>query len=430
MRSSSFIRSGKGAATKASRSRYSRVLPAFFILLYLLSRRGFYNTASFLLIAAYFVSDSYAAYRYGVGMQMVLIAYALIIVMATILRGTKFGFFVTGAIAAFIIPLWYAQLHGMVATQAQIMSADDAVVFSILYFLIMIVAWLYNREIERSLRRARASEQALKEERDLLEIKVEERTDELRKTQLEKVKQLNRLAELGQLSSGLFHDILNLLNVLSLKANDEADPALASAFDTTKQIQGFMQAVRKQIRGESEKESFSLIQGVKQAIQLVNYQANKEHIRIVFRHDTHADIVQYDAPFKFQEIVINLLMNAIESYEGVGAEDTRVRTIEIFIEEKDGVATLRVTDNGCGMTPAVRARIFEPFFTTKDAQKGIGIGLATINNIIEKDLSGTIAIESQQGLGSTFTVAFPIQHAEIPGTDTSGHRPHTKRTIP
>jgi signal transduction histidine kinase len=107
-----------------------------------------------------------------------------------------------------------------------------------------------------------------------------------------------------------------------------------------------------------------------------------------------------------------------------------VRTIEIFIEEKDGVATLRVTDNGCGMTPAVRARIFEPFFTTKDAQKGIGIGLATINNIIEKDLSGTIAIESQQGLGSTFTVAFPIQHAEIPGTDTSGHRPHTKRTIP
>ena len=45
-----------------------------------------------------------------------------------------------------------------------------------------------------------------------------ERTDELRKTQLEKMQQLNRLAELGQLSSGLFHDILNLLNALSLRA--------------------------------------------------------------------------------------------------------------------------------------------------------------------------------------------------------------------
>lgn len=69
------------------------VLPAFFIFLYILSRRGFASVASYLLIAAYLASDSYAAYRWGVGMQMVLIAYALIIVMATILCGTKFGFF-------------------------------------------------------------------------------------------------------------------------------------------------------------------------------------------------------------------------------------------------------------------------------------------------------------------------------------------------
>jgi signal transduction histidine kinase len=405
------------------------LLPAFFILLYLISRRGFYNAASFLLIAAYLVSDSYAAYRYGVGMQMVLIAYALIIVMATILRGTKFGFFVTGAIAAFIIPLWYAQLHGIIATQTQLLSADDAVVFSILYFLIMIVAWLYNREIERSLRRARASERALKEERDLLEIKVIERTDELRKTQFEKVQQLNRLAELGQLSSGLFHDIFNLLNAVSLRTNDETDPALASAFDTTKQIQGFMQAVRKQIRGACEKESFSLIQGIEHAIQLVNYQANKERIRIVFRHEPR-DIAHYSAPFKFQEIVMNLLLNAIESYENIGDTDSRVRVIDISIKEKAGMATLRVADNGCGMAPGVRDRLFEPFFTTKDAEKGIGIGLATIKNIIEKDFSGTITVESQQGFGSAFTVTFPLHHGEIPEIDRSGARPHTKRAIP
>ena len=173
-------------------------LPAFFIFLYALSRRGFSGIASYLLIAAYLVSDSYAAYRWGVGVQMVLIAYALIIVMATILCGTNFGFFVTSVIAAFITPLWDAQIHGVIATHAQHLSADDAVVFSILYFLIMIVAWLYNREIERSLRRAKSSEQALKEERDSLEIKVVERTDELRRAQLDKVRQLNRLAELGQ----------------------------------------------------------------------------------------------------------------------------------------------------------------------------------------------------------------------------------------
>jgi signal transduction histidine kinase len=408
------------------------VLPAFFIFLYVLSRRGFSGLASYLLIAAYLVSDSYAAYRWGVGMQMVLIAYALIIVIATILRGTKFGFFVTGLIAAFIIPLWNAQIHGAIITQTQRLSADDAIVFSVLYFLIMIVAWLYNREIEHSLRRARSSEQTLKEERDLLEVKVVERTHELHRTQLEKVQQLNRLAELGQLSSGLFHDILNLLTALSLRADaDEAkDPSLASALKTTKQIEGFMQAVRKQIRGARERESFSLTQGVSHAIQLVNYQANKEHVSIVFDHDPHAGIIHFDAPFKFQEIVINLLLNAIESYEGIPHSDSRVRTIKIALEEHDGMATLGVRDNGCGMAPTVRARIFEPFFTTKSGAKGIGIGLPTIKKIIEEDMSGTIAVESEPGRGTLFTVTFPIRHETTSENDRSCDRAHKEPAVP
>jgi signal transduction histidine kinase len=406
------------------------VLPAFFIFLYLLSRRGFSKLVTYLFIGAYFVSDSYAVYRYGVGMQVAMIAYALIIVMATILRGTRFGFFVTGVIAAFIIPLWYAQLHGMLAIQAQRPTADDALIFVILYLLIMVVAWLYDREIERSLNRARASEKALKEERDMLEVRIIERTDELRRTQLEKVEQLNRFAELGQLSSGLFHDILNLLNTLSLRTNEDTDPSLASAFNTTKQIEGFMQAIRKQIRGASGEELFSLVQGIDHAIQLVNYQTNKEHIGILFRHDRQRDITYYGAPFKFQEIAINLLMNAAESYETISRSDGRMRAIKISIEEQAGRVVLCVADNGGGMTPEVRARIFEPFFTTKDPAKGIGIGLPTIKNIIEKDLWGTIAVESTPGRGSTFTVTFPLYHEKISNHDRTRHRMHQERTIP
>jgi signal transduction histidine kinase len=407
------------------------VLPAFFIFLYVLSRHDFSGVASYLLIAAYLASDSYAAYRWGVGMQMVLIAYALIIVMATILCGTKFGFFVTSLIAAFIIPLWDAQIHGVIATQTQRLSVDDAIVFSILYFLIMIVAWLYNREIEHSLRRAKNSEQALKEERDLLEVKVIERTEELRQTQLEKVQQLNRLAELGQLSSGLFHDILNLLTALSLRrdADEVKDPSLASALKTTKQIEGFMQAVRKQIRGAHGCESFSLVQGVGHAIQLVNYQANKEYVSIVFDHDPRADIIHFDAPFRFQEIVINLLLNAIESYESIPRSDSRVRTIKITLEEHDEMATLNVRDNGCGMTSTVRAHLFEPFFTTKSGAKGIGIGLATIKKITEEDMSGTIVAKSEPERGTLFTVIFPIRHETTPENDRSCDRTHTEPTI-
>lgn len=405
------------------------ILPAFFILLYILSRRGLAVLASYLLIAAYLASDSYAAYRYGLRMPVVLIAYALIIVMATILRGTKFGFLTTGAIAAIIIPLWYSEVHGMLVMQPQRPTADDAVVFSILYFLIMVVTWLYDHEIQRSLRRAKSSEQALKEERDSLEIKVVERTQELRRTQLEKVQQLNRLAELGQLSSGLFHDLLNLLNALSLRTDDRRDPSLTSAFNTTKQIEGFMQAVRNQIRGAGGQESFSLIQGIEHVIQLINYQANKAHVHISFHHEAETDIVHYDAPFKFQEIVINLLLNAIESYENIAHDDPRRRTIVIDIKKENRMATLRVTDNGCGMTSEVLARIFEPFFTTKESTKGIGIGLANIKKIIEEDLSGVIVVQSKLNEGSIFTVTFPIKHEGVSESNRPGNHSHQESTI-
>ncbi len=385
-------------------------LPVFFIFLYILSRRGFSTMASYLLVAAYLASSSYAAYHWGVTMQIVLLAYALIIVIATILHGTKFGLFITCLIVAFIIPLWYAQYHGMVATQIQKMRIMDALIFSVIYVFIMVVAWLYNREIERSIYRAKSSEQALKEERDLLEIKIAERTDELRKIQFEKMQQLNRLAELGQLSYGLFHDLLNLLNALSLRTDGETSQSLASAVNTTKQIENFMQAVRKQIRGVGARETFSLVQGIDHVIQLVNYQANKKSVRVVFNSGRRADITHFDAPFRFQEIIINLLMNAIESYEDLPCGDCRKRMIAVTLEERDDIATLRVHDNGCGMAPEIKARIFEPFFTTKEASKGIGIGLATIKKIIEHDLSGVITVESEPERGTLFTVTFPICH--------------------
>jgi signal transduction histidine kinase len=389
-------------------------LPVFFVFLYVLSRRGFSTIASYLLVAAYLASSSYAAYHWGATMQIVLLAYALVIVIATILHGTRFGFVVTGLITAYIIPLWYAQYHGTITTQVQKMRIMDALIFSVIYALIMVVAWLYEREVEQSIQRARGSEQVLKEERDLLEEKIVERTDELRKIQFEKMQQLNRLAELGQLSCGLFHDLLNLLNALSLRASDETDSSIASTLTTTRQIESFMQAVQKQIRGVDMQELFSLTQGVDHVIQLVNYQANKESVRVVFPCERRADITHFDAPFKFQEIVINLLLNAIESYEYLPRGDHRKRTVVITLEERDGIATLRVRDNGCGMTPEIQKKIFDLFFTTKEASKGIGVGLATIKKIIEHGLSGTITVESEPGRGSLFTVTFPIRHGAIP----------------
>jgi signal transduction histidine kinase len=405
------------------------LLPLFFIFLYALSRRGHSVIASYLLIGGYFLSNSYAAYRWGVTLQVVILAYALIIIMATILRGTKFGFVTTAAIATLIIPLWYAQFNGIIVTQKQQLRGADGLIFSVLYFLIMIVAWLYNREIEKSLSRARRSEKELKEQRDLLEITVEERTEELRRTQFEKIEQLNRFAELGQLSSGLFHDVFNLLSAVSLREENSSENSLAEAFVTTKQIDNFAQALRKQLNHHDSQELFSLNQSIDHVIQLLAYKANKEHIRITVENNGPQDIKYFDSPFKFHQIILNLLLNAIESFEGLHKIDETAKEITLTIQEKNKIVTIHVADNGSGISPEVLPKIFDQFFTTKGTSKGIGIGLSTIKKIIEEELNGTITVKSEVNKGSRFTITFPLTYAPLPKDHPESTRADQKGPI-
>lgn len=108
-------------------------------------------------------------------------------------------------------------------------------------------------------KRAHASEQALKEEKDLLEIKVEERTAELKRSQAENISQFSRFAEIGRLSSGLFHDLIGPLasvamNLSGLEGSVHADmneikDQVDRAIKASRRMDTFIGAVRKQIRG-------------------------------------------------------------------------------------------------------------------------------------------------------------------------------------
>jgi len=67
---------------------------------------------------------------------------------------------------------------------------------------------------------------------------------------------------------------------------------------------------------------------------------------------------------------------------------------------------IKISDNGIGMTPEVKARIFDPFFTTKDVGEGTGLGLSIVYKIIESH-KGTIEVESEPGAGTEFTIKLP-----------------------
>src|SRR5207245_1034752 len=129
-----------------------------------------------------------------------------------ILINSRFAFILTSLIGANLFALSFMQMHHVYAPRLywkhQEYNLADGIVRYITLTIIALVSWLFNREMETALIRAQLSEKALREQRDLLEIKVEERTQELKQTQVEKLTQLYRFAEFGKISSGLFHDLV------------------------------------------------------------------------------------------------------------------------------------------------------------------------------------------------------------------------------
>jgi CheY-like chemotaxis protein len=137
-------------------------------------------------------------------------------------------------------------------------------------------------------------------------------------------------------------------------------------------------------------------------------------IEIKLALNTSSDTI-LAAPVEVQQILMNLATNASLAMQETGG------TLEISLSDIDfkpdspvvgadvmpgEYVQLVVKDTGTGMTPQVMSRVFEPFFTTREVGKGTGMGLAVVYGIV-KDLQGTITVESEPGVGSTFRVLLP-----------------------
>ena len=97
---------------------------------------------------------------------------------------------------------------------------------------------------------------------------------------------------------------------------------------------------------------------------------------------------------------MNILVNAAQAIEKSGE-------ITIETEVKEDAVEVRISDTGCGIPKENLTRIFDPFFTTKDVGKGTGLGMNIVYNIIKKH-NGSIAVDSEVGKGTIFTIRLPL----------------------
>ncbi|MBE9529656.1 MAG: PAS domain-containing protein [Proteobacteria bacterium] len=108
-----------------------------------------------------------------------------------------------------------------------------------------------------------------------------------------------------------------------------------------------------------------------------------------------------------EQILINLLINAANSFDQPVDENSRVDLVVSMDDSKENQLVIEVSDNGRGMDEKILEKIFDPFFTTNPSEEGTGLGMYIVHNLIE-ELGGRIQVESKLGEGSKFTVILDI----------------------
>ncbi|NNK95513.1 MAG: sensor histidine kinase [Desulfobacterales bacterium] len=265
---------------------------------------------------------------------------------------------------------------------------------------------LETRVKERTVELVEANKQLLKE------IQDRKNTEEiLKRTRIELV-QAAKMATLGQMSAGINHELNqplaairsysdNARQLLGKGRTNEAAWNMAQIGELTDR----MAQLGVQLKEFSRKSSgeldvvplHSVIDG---ALEILNPTIRKNDVALQI-HLTPENIELIANQVLLQQVVVNLLGNAIDAIEGC-----ETRQIEIIASEKGDKAIIEFRDTGRGITEKHLSRIFDPFFTTKSSGKGLGLGL-TITERILKEMGGDIRAESSLK-GSLFIVSLAL----------------------
>jgi two-component system sensor kinase FixL len=233
----------------------------------------------------------------------------------------------------------------------------------------------------------------------------------------EELAHVSRLTALGEMASALAHELNQPLSATAnyvkgcVRLIDQPDPdlakirgALASAGDQTLRAGQIIRRLREFVtKGEADRRIESLPTLLEEAGALAMVGAKEKGVKLRFRLDPTADEVLADK-VPIQQVVLNLMRNAIDAMESSPERDLTVGTRSL----SDNMVEVFVTDSGPGLAPEIAERLFEPFLTTK--KTGMGVGLSISRTIIEAH-GGRIWAESNPAGGTTFR--FTLRGASV-----------------
>lgn len=312
------------------------------------------------------------------------------------------------------------------------------------------------------------NQRLINEQNSILEKQVEERTKELKNTNLHLEQTLSnlqltqkqlveseKLASLGQMTAGIAHEINNPVNfvqsnVQPLKRDieeimsvlHEINPALS--FDDLQQHWHLLQQKYKALDVDYlQQEIIQLLSGIEEgsrrtaeivkslrvfsrmdhdALVLADINECIHSTLMVMKNITSKECVvntQLDTTIppilcyagKLNQVLMNLISNAIHATKMEGRQN-HDRRIDICSSQSLDAIIVEIKDNGTGMKEEIRKRIFDPFFTTKQVGEGTGLGLSIVMGIIQEH-GGKIDIDSEWGVGTSFKITLPKKNPNV-----------------
>lgn len=234
-----------------------------------------------------------------------------------------------------------------------------------------------------------------------------------------------RMAEIGRLSASLIHEISNPLSSVLIQLEQHKDNAsvnLRSALSSVKTLRRYVDAARQQIKSESNEVIFSVNSQLNEVKRVVTPIAKSSNVKLKFTVLNTAKM--YGDPVRFQQIVANILLNAIQAYSdtstsvshgtnlhastSVSSSDNQIVSITCYSCKRH--LHLKIQDWGKGIESNNLPLIFSNFYSTKaQASQGLGMGLFIVREHVCGYFKGTITVKSTRRLGTQFFIKLPLK---------------------
>lgn len=239
-----------------------------------------------------------------------------------------------------------------------------------------------------------------------------------------RMQQIERLATLGEVASGIAHEMNQPLAIIATAAenalrigkrsgdlNPLIQKKLQRIMDQAHRVGIVIDHIRLVARSETTVSGQSDLAEIVQSVMiLVQYRLQSVGANLVV--DLPPDLPKLDvAAVPLEQVFVNLVINACDAYSDLpktaeGPNDGR--PVRITADASEAIVRIKVIDQAGGIPPAVIKRVFDPFFTTKPPGKGTGVGLAIcLASIIE--MGGTMSVHNENG-GATFEIQLPRRH--------------------